>query len=284
MMNAFEKESTQGYIPLQPEMAWCNAGYQEYKTPGDAHHIPALFYQFRSKDVESPEFVAIPDGHVDMLFCCDASQPDIQVYGSVLSRHTILLKRNTDYFGVRFLSLHMTGKSNIEMKDLISHSCSLLDFIKISPRSIEPIYTAATFTEKIRFFQETLGEVLTIQQDSRLIRFALNQMIISKGNMSVKDLASETAYSERYLRKQFEHFVGLSPKVFGQITRFQHALNGLMTVPQASAIWETISEHADYYDQAHFINEFKKFYQETPHAWMKLHSSHLSNVFSFDVT
>ncbi|CAH1220453.1 hypothetical protein PAECIP111891_05028 [Paenibacillus allorhizoplanae] len=262
-------DSTIGYVPLQPEMAWHTAEYQEYKAFGDAHHIPALFYQFRSKDVGAPDFVAIPDGHVDMLFCCDANQPAIQVYGSVLSRHTITLKRNTDYFGVRFLSLHVTGSSKIDMKDLISQSCPLSDFIKMNTKSVEPILIAATFTEKIRLFQEILGEVLTIQQDSRLVRFALNQMILAKGNVSVKDLAAETSYSERYLRKQFEHFVGLSPKVFCQITRFQHALNGLIATPQASAIWDSISEHAFYYDQAHFINEFKKFYQETPHAWMK---------------
>ncbi|KRE71372.1 helix-turn-helix domain-containing protein [Paenibacillus sp. Soil750] len=268
-MNEFVTDTTNAYIPLQPEMAWQTAAYQEYKARGDAHHIPALYYQFRSKGVGSPDFVAIPDGHVDMLFTCDASQPNIQVYGSVLSKRTITLKSDTNYFGVRFLSLHVTGSSKIDMKDLISQSCPLSDFIKLNTKSVEPILTAATFTEKIRLFQEILGEVLTTQQDSRLVRFALNRMIMAKGNMSVKDLAAETAYSERYLRKQFEHFVGLSPKVFSQITRFQHALNGLITAPQASAIWDSISEHAYYYDQAHFINEFKKFYQETPHAWMK---------------
>ncbi|KRE39724.1 AraC family transcriptional regulator [Paenibacillus sp. Soil522] len=268
-MNEFMTDTAHGYVPLQPEIEWHTADYKEYKAHGDARHIPALFYQFRSKSVGSPDFVAIPDGHVDMLFSCDASQPDIQVYGSVLSRHTITLKRNTVYFGVRFLSLHVTGRSKIDMKDLISQSCPLSDFILMTNKSVEPILTAATFSEKTRLFKEILGEVLTIQQDSRLVRFALNQMIMAKGNMSVKDLATETAYSERYLRKQFEHFVGLSPKVFSQITRFQHALNGLIENPQSTAIWDSISENAFYYDQPHFINEFKKFYQETPHAWMK---------------
>lgn len=58
-------DSTGGYVPLQPEMAWHTADYQEYKAYGNAHSIPALFYQFRTKGVGSPDFVAIPDGHVD---------------------------------------------------------------------------------------------------------------------------------------------------------------------------------------------------------------------------
>lgn len=187
----------------------------------------------------------------------------------MLSKHTIVLKKNTAYFGVRFLSLHVSGKSKINMKDLISQSCQLSDFIKITSGEVEPIFTAATFSDKIQLFKDILGDVLAIQPESRLVRFALNQMIMAKGNLSVHDLAVQTAYSERYLRKQFEHFVGLSPKLFGQITRFQHALRSLISLTDPSTLWDSISINEYYYDQPHFINEFKKFTQETPQAWVK---------------
>lgn len=77
------------------------------------------------------------------------------------------------------------------------------------------------------------------------------------------ELANETGYSTRYLRKQFEDHIGISPKLFSQIVRFQSSLNMLLKNASCSVI--DVSNENGYYDQAHLINEFKNFGYDTPY-------------------
>jgi AraC-like DNA-binding protein len=72
--------------------------------------------------------------------------------------------------------------------------------------------------------------------------------------------------STRSFRSLFESYIGLSPKLFCQIIRYQSAVGRLLH-PSRAAFNDIISEYG-YYDQAHFIHEFKKFSSECPTRWM----------------
>lgn len=96
--------------------------------------------------------------------------------------------------------------------------------------------------------------------DFRLYR-AIAAIVQHKGALQIeKDL--HTGLSPRQLRRLFEFYVGDSAKKFSQIVRFQ---NLLLASPSAAMLkQEKVFFDLGYYDQAHFIKEFKRFYGTSP--------------------
>jgi AraC-like DNA-binding protein len=77
----------------------------------------------------------------------------------------------------------------------------------------------------------------------------------SRGQVRVNDLAAEIGVSCRHLTRQFERAVGLSPKEFGRISRFLHALQ-LLTAGSRRSLTD-VALDCGFFDQAHFNHEFR---------------------------
>lgn len=89
----------------------------------------------------------------------------------------------------------------------------------------------------------------------------------SHGLVRVDELATTAGVSARQLERQFATHVGLSPKRFLRVLRFQQVLAVLRDPSSSSAGWADVAAQHGFYDQAHFINDFKAFTGETPGAW-----------------
>lgn len=83
---------------------------------------------------------------------------------------------------------------------------------------------------------------------------------------SIKSLAHQLKISERYLETQFKKYVGLSPKTYSLIIRFKRMEQQLQS--KSSASWEQFGFTHDYYDQNHFIKDFKRFTGHTPSDYL----------------
>ena len=73
----------------------------------------------------------------------------------------------------------------------------------------------------------------------------------------VREVVSETGYSHRRFVEVFRRAVGLKPKIFCRITRFQKTLVGLALLPGSS--YAALAIDSGYSDQAHFNREFREF-------------------------
>jgi AraC-like DNA-binding protein len=81
---------------------------------------------------------------------------------------------------------------------------------------------------------------------------------------SVNAVAVDLGVSERHLRRVFHEAVGVSPKAFSKLTRFNRALRAARSSRQVG--WASIAAGAGYYDQAHLIAEFRAIAGVTPRA------------------
>jgi transcriptional regulator GlxA family with amidase domain len=82
------------------------------------------------------------------------------------------------------------------------------------------------------------------------------------GQVRVDDLAFNAAMSARQLRRLFLEQLGLSPKHFCRVIRFRHSLPKLRATGRGD--WTEVALECGYYDQAHFIHEFREFSGYTP--------------------
>lgn len=104
--------------------------------------------------------------------------------------------------------------------------------------------------------------------DFSVLDHAIEIMIRSHGMIRIQALASETGYSRRYLDMLFKEHVGLSPKSLASILRFQSIYQRWTQVNLRPFSKDSLYAH--YYDQAHFIKEFKRFTGYTPQKYAEL--------------
>lgn len=86
----------------------------------------------------------------------------------------------------------------------------------------------------------------------------------------ITSVASRYGITSRYLQKLFLKHTGLTPKLYTKINRFQ---NTLVLVSKREDSLTSIAYECNYFDQAHFIREFKSFTGLTPSEFLPDNSS-----------
>ncbi|HEX4851703.1 MAG TPA: helix-turn-helix domain-containing protein [Puia sp.] len=87
--------------------------------------------------------------------------------------------------------------------------------------------------------------------------YAVQYILNKKAESNLDQLIKDCNISNRYLQKVFVEKIGYSPKFFIRIVRFQQALHYLCAGKIGSLT--ALGYRAGYFDQAHFIREFKEF-------------------------
>jgi AraC-like DNA-binding protein len=99
-----------------------------------------------------------------------------------------------------------------------------------------------------------------------------------RGMIGVAGIARAVRVGTRQLERLFRERVGISPKLFLRIVRFQEVLRATKT-GRRNPGWAAVAAEHGYYDQAHFINDFKAFVGRTPGEWRISYDS-LAAIFS----
>ncbi|TRZ37970.1 AraC family transcriptional regulator [Niallia circulans] len=259
------------YFPSQPEIKQNTHLYQELKPAGGwySQNI-ALFYQFTTNANTSTFLSLIPDGCFDFLFCCDSVNPSVFLWTSPFYRKTQPeFRKNCQYFGIRFFPEQSIFSLNEAMILLLAQQIPLTDVMNDVEPLIELIMTGKTFSERIKLFEEYLQQSqLELTKEQSMVRYAIDQIYLSRGTVNIQDLANGIGYSEQHIRRKFEAYIGFSPKQFSQIVRFQNTLDMYLHSREENLL--NIIYENGYYDQAHFIKGFKKFIQLTPKQYKKI--------------
>jgi AraC-like DNA-binding protein len=109
---------------------------------------------------------------------------------------------------------------------------------------------------------DTLGEVLVERRrasgpPNALIERAVRSVRRARGRQRIDALAADLNLSPRRLERHFLTHVGLSPKLFSRLVRFDRTVRHLAS--RGTATWADFASAHGYADQAHFINEFREF-------------------------
>ncbi len=97
------------------------------------------------------------------------------------------------------------------------------------------------------------------------LRLALRLIDRARGRLAIARLVSLLGISERSLERLFHDHVGLSPKRYGRVVRFRHALRAI----QDGAALSSAALVAGYYDQSHLTNEFRAIAGLAPTALLR---------------
>jgi AraC-like DNA-binding protein len=108
------------------------------------------------------------------------------------------------------------------------------------------------------------------------IAYAVGRIVQQPGALTMEALAKKVGYSGKHLVKLFRDHVGLTPKTFLRIIRFQQAIADMES--HRNMDWSSIAHDSGYYDQAHFINDFRHFSGFTPQEYASLQGNYRNYV------
>jgi AraC-like DNA-binding protein len=126
----------------------------------------------------------------------------------------------------------------------------------------ERVALARDMAARVRIIEEALLGLLSENghTDTAVDR-GLQLIEASGGQIRVAELATEIGVSCRHLTRQFQRAIGLSPKEFGRVSRFLHALR-LLSGNHRSLT--DVALACGYFDQSHFNHEFREFAGMSP--------------------
>lgn len=152
---------------------------------------------------------------------------------------------------------------HLPMHELTDTTALLADVWKGMATQIEDeLANAPTNYERAAIAQQYLLQQLARSKADKQVGYCLHQANHSVDVLSVQQLANDTGISQRHLSRRFQKHIGLSPKEFLRVSRFVRSLQHLKKFPALSLT--DIAYESGYYDQAHFIRDYKIYAGYTP--------------------
>lgn len=255
------------YSPIQPTVKQTteNVTYQEFSPISELENIVYCYWQLKTTSPLTDPFFyrVVADGCIDIYFEID-NPKESYVMGFCKKYTEFPLENSFNYFGIRFLPTMFPQLLKINAKELSNRYERLLNIVPDFFLNIELNINPKTELQSlVNLFDACLVKHLSkihFDNDTRLYN-AIEIILKEYGALNVEtDL--NTGISPRQLRRLFEYYVGDTPKVFSKVVRFQ---NILRAKPSTQSLRRNkLFFDSGYYDQAHFIKEFKTFYGITP--------------------
>ncbi len=221
--------------------------------------------------LESEKQRIVPDGCIEMIFHYGdlykqylnetdfIIQPKCFVFGQITAPLEIEPTGQTGIIAVRFtpdgflpfatMPLEQMENKPVKLTKLFGNEAILLE---------ENILTAKTAEDRIKIIEAFL--ILKLQSTEaadRLAKESVEILLQTSGQVSVDELSGQLLVNRRQLERKFSSAIGLSPKQLSKIIRLQATLK-MMQAKQFKNLTSLAYENG-YYDQAHFIKDFKEF-------------------------
>lgn len=188
--------------------------------------------------------------------------PRISLIGLVTENEQYVLTGNVRFISVRFKALGLYRFFHLAPSEFVNEN---VDF-ELYGKEVYDLYQRVincpnqkrTIGLLDHFFRTQLTRYEDKEDRIRQIKHALHLINTTHGATQIKDIQKELKLSERGFRKSFVHTVGISPKLFTKITRFNSVFSYLLSHSGKVNIFELIVK-LGYYDQSHFLKEFKQF-------------------------
>jgi AraC-like DNA-binding protein len=208
----------------------------------------------------------IPDGHHEIIFHLNSKpakrktgnnrwqeEPVAFFAGQDLRSFKVQIMPNAMIYGIRFQPHTQALFFNFPASITTDQPLSLDDVKKATPLwnciSEQP---EETFSNLERFFLTQSSLLNDVPKAFAYVDVSVREILHCKGNIKVDQLVEKTDISARHLDSSFQEFVGVNPKTFCNLIKFNHFVNYRKQNPSKSLT--ECAHHANFYDQSHLIH------------------------------
>lgn len=234
---------------------------------------------WRVSNDESPlELMVPPNQYVNIIIPLQDSWyrlndkiiAEPQIEGISLKSHKVYYPSNCKLIGVRFYPYGMSPFFQIEGSLISNKSDDLSRYISDEQLTIvSKIRDVETVEEQLTLINILLNSSVDVDALYKLkvLKEYYNYFRADNSPMTIDEFCSKHHTNYTSLNRYFNQIIGISPKRFERLLKFRKALCDL--IDSESSLTE-IGANSGYFDQAHFIREFKLFLDYKPSAYHKL--------------
>jgi len=200
--------------------------------------------------------IVLPDGCIDIVFN--------EATGFVVGTMTtpIIVEPLGDFVGVRFRSGKASTFLDFDASELTDQKTELRNVAgRDGSALVESLFDAKNFTEKIKLLNKNLSLWFRDKNNGN-VDYVIRKIMESQGNVSINSICHSLDLSRQHLAQLFQEFVGIRPKQFARVIRFQALLKNVGQSPKIN--WADEAAMLGYYDQAHLISDFRQFSGTSP--------------------
>ncbi len=257
------------FFPITAEPFRNNGYYSEIIPKGELRRFVRCFWG-SSEPQDYPVFstAVIPDMCMDIIFYTDCSSGSHRGIFCGLDEYrgdsgTIEGKGKYLMFGIRFYAWSAFLFSDNSFGNTKNRAFDIGDFFGGFEKEMEPYLTAGySLIERARAAETLLINRLKEKRFSGDLMNCVDKVIVSNGSIRIPELCSNIAVSEKTLERLFRERMGISPKTFISLTRYQMLWQEI-AFRKTFDIMDAVLKYG-YYDQPHLINDFKKRHGTTP--------------------
>ena len=267
--------------------------YQTYQPHPDLASLVNYYWTLEvSAEAGSQKQRIIPDGCIEMAFILG---DDIKRYiaedAFILQPRAMVLGQRTepfyiepvgyvDTFAVSFYPYGFANFITEPIKNLANKETPIAHlFGEATAKELERKILQATKTEqRIAIIEAFLFEQLKGKTTiDTIVKTTIDTLLSTKGSTPINKILRQDLAKRRQLERKFAKQIGISPKQLGKVIRLQTAVKILLNEEAESLT--RIAYESEYYDQAHFIKDFKEFTGISPKEFLGNENMALSSLF-----
>ncbi|MGC3945657.1 MAG: helix-turn-helix transcriptional regulator [Chryseolinea sp.] len=252
--------------------------YQEYIPSEALRSYVKCYYVFEADGQQIINDNAFATGCVEVMFNLHGSQWETEVkgqfiqtsrmelWGQIVKPMPLRLAGKSQMLGIRF---HPFGASLFLNDDVSLFNDQVVDLRSLMGTALDDLYQQLQDTPhiagRINLLETFLHNRLSLfekrRDKSTLVKMVMNELTRDDFFDNIDNVAARYGITSRYLQKIFLQHTGLTPKLFSKINRFQKSL---VLVGKSDLSLTSIAYQSGYFDQSHFIREFRAFTGNTP--------------------
>lgn len=267
--------------------------YQTYNPHKDLESIVKFYWTLEVPfDPKNQKQKIVPDGCIEMTFNFGDKikrytsendfilHPNAMLMGQRTKSYYILPVGNVDTFAICFYPIGFANFVKTPLEKLVDNETPISELFE--PKEAfeleQKMIKASDTQERIEiieaFFLKKLNEKNTI---SNIVKSTVDTLLKTNGTTPINVLLKDDSSKRRQLERHFRKQIGISPKQLGKAIRLQATLNLLLNIK--SETLTDIAYESEYFDQNHFIKDFKELVGVTPKEFLGNEHMTLSALF-----
>lgn len=190
------------------------------------------------------------------------------VIGQHTTRFQSIMTGQLEFLGVHFTPTGLYRVLQKPMTAFADRIHRMADHLPWYEALKQRLQQAGTVQERNGVLERLIGENLLPETTTlQAVAMAAQQIRDTNGSAPLPQVARQAGLSERSMQRYFTECIGVSPKTFARIARFNGVTRLMETEPSLN--WQNILVEAGYFDAAHFANDFKAIAGQTPSEYYK---------------
>ncbi len=193
-------------------------------------------------------------------------EPNLVICGQQTSYYDLSLSGKTGLILIVFKPHGVKSFFNFPITELLNENLSLHDLLNNEAIELEDkLFNSPNNILRITLLENFLIKRLIQNNEFERVEHAIKTIENSKGQIKTQDIAHEICLGIKQLERTFSKYVGINPKKYASIIRFQ---NVIQINSKNDKSMSQLAYDNGYYDQSHFIHDFKSLTGLTPKVFL----------------